>query len=99
MKLTRELIDEIKKENKNNYIKIKEMASEEFYIQFNQKGTCKSKNMILNAAMGKSLRIFSEDIAMLGAITDNKTLIDILEGLVETFKESEKEMMEAQDEQ
>lgn len=95
MKLTRELIDEIKEENKKNYIESIGMASEEFHIHFKEKGTRKSKNLILNAAMGKSLRVFAEDIAALGVFTDNNSLINILEGLVEAFKEAERDMMEA----
>lgn len=98
MKLTRKLLDEIKKEKKMGYKELIEMASEEFYTQFNEKESHKSKNMILNAAMGKLLRVFTKDICMLGTVIDNKTLISILEGHLEIFKEAEKEMMEADNE-
>ncbi len=98
MKVTRELIDETKKYNKNKCFEIIRMAKETFYDDLKTNFDVDSRNMILNATMGRALRDLNEDLINLGAFLENKIAIEILEGLVETFKEAEREMMEAQDE-
>lgn len=94
----RKLLDEINENSKETYFKVIEAAKEEFYDKCKTDFGIDSRNMILNATMGRSLRDFIGNITTLGGFIDNKLFIEMLEGLVEIFKESEKEMMEADNE-
>lgn len=94
----RELISEINENSKKNHFKVIEAAKEEFYEKLKTNAGIDSRNMILNATMGKSLYDFIGTITEFGGFLENKMFIEMLEGLIETFKEAEKEMMEAQDE-
>lgn len=96
--LLNEIIDEIKENNKSKYFKVVRVAKEKFYDNCKTNSDIDSRNMILNAAMVKSLNDIVEQIIGLGAILQNKIAIEFLEELVDAFKEAEKEMMEADNE-